>query len=168
MAGNKEIVCWDASTILNFINADNSSYKGQGATPAELQAMKETVLKAEKRELLLITPAIWRLEVLPSNSEQVNQKLVKAFNGKAILSVEIGQRIIDIAFEIRNYYINQSTPRQTFSSPDCIYLATAIVYGACEFITFDDQLLKLSPSVVSYSQKITRPITNQGSLFYSP
>lgn len=164
MAGSKVIVCWDACTILNFINAENSNYDRQGANQVELQAMKETVLKAEKGELLLITPAIWRLEVLPSKFEQANQILIKAFNGKAIISIAIGQRIIDLAFEIRNHYKNQSSTKSNVSTPDSIYLATAILYGADEFITFDGSLLKLSPLVVTYPLKIIRPSAEKGSL----
>ena len=65
--------------------------------------------------------------------------LIKRLNRQ---SVDI--RVAAIAHDLRNYY---ALAGRSLKSPDAIHLATAILYRADEFHTFDDQLIALSGNV---------------------
>ena len=70
-------------------------------------------------------------------------------------------RVADLSHEIRNYYQAKGTK---LSSPDAIHLATAILYRANEFHTFDNGgigkslgLLPLSGNVGGHRLTICKP-----------
>ena len=74
-------------------------------------------------------------------------------------SVDI--RVAAIAHDLRNYY---ALAGRTLKSPDAIHLATAILYRADEFHTFDDQLIALSGNVGGNKLIVCKPETKSPQL----
>ena len=71
-------------------------------------------------------------------------------------------RVASIAHDLRNHYVMSGV--RTLKSPDAIHLATAILYRADEFHTFDDQLSSLSGNVGGHRLIIYKPETKSPQL----
>jgi PIN domain len=60
-----------------------------------------------------------------------------------------------LAHDIRDHYV--AAGNKGIKTPDAIHLATAILYRATEFHTFDERLLDLSGNVGGHGLKICKP-----------
>lgn len=82
--------------------------------------------------------------------------------------MDVNPRVSEKSHFIRDYYDQKGIK---LSSPDTIQLATAIIFNAEEFHTFDGSgkkrngdLLPLSGNVAGHKLKICVPYAQQGSL----
>lgn len=157
---------WDSAPLITWITDEQRSAE-------EIAGLEEVVELVERGKAVLFTSAIWRVEVLDSSlTDKQVRTLKKLFEGRHITDVAADGRVFDMAHEIRNYYqIKRNTaPNQPkISTPDSIHLATAILYEATEFHTFDGasqnggrgKLIGLNGNVAGHKLKICAPAGSQ-------
>lgn len=98
---------------------------------------------------------------LPAGMETLFLGIMKRINSKGVDS-----KIARLAHDLRDWYAQRSDQYEgkTLSTPDALHLATAIMYRADEFHTFDGKngrnslgLLPLSGNVGGHGLKICKP-----------
>ena len=91
----------------------------------------------------------------------------------SITRIAVDMRIAKLAKELREYYVAQKSQNndRMLSVPDAIHLATAILYRADEFHTFDEEsrkktvgLIPLSGNVAGHSLRICKPVAKHPEL----
>ncbi len=162
----KPLFYWDANPLIAWIT-------DEARPPEEMAGLEEVIKLVEHGKATILTSALWRVEVLDSTLTPMQVSILKKlFEGRHITDVSADSRVLDLAHEIRDYYYvehkkDPSIPK--ISTPDSIHLATAILYGAAEFHTFDGatqkggmgKLLKLNGNVAGHALKICKPVAAQ-------
>jgi len=163
MSGTKPIYYWDTCLFLAWLKNETSRKAG------EMDSIIATLDLFNKRQISLITSVITITEIssakIPAGTESLLEDVMQRPNFTR-LSVDI--RVAKLARDIRNWYL--ARPEQykdcTVSVPDSLHLATAILYRAKEFHTFDGKdwpkhkslgLLPLSGDVGGHSLIISKP-----------
>ena len=89
--------------------------------------------------------------------------------------IEVERPIVEKAKSYREWQLSVRTNTKVLQTPDAIHLATATIYNAREFHTFDDGgkgngcfLLKLDGNVMGDKLKICRPFVAQAQMFFVP
>ena len=153
---------WDTAPLIAWIADEKRK------DPSEMSGLAEVVEMVENGRAILMTSVLWRAEVLDLDLTQLQRrKMEQVFDGRSVIELEIGSRIMDLAGEIRTYH-RRSTKKdslKTLSTPDAIHLASAIFYEASEFHTFDGKragknpggLLTLNGNVGGHRLKICSP-----------
>ena len=113
-----------------------------------------------------MTSALTSVEVLaskiPTGFDTLFSDLLKRIN-----RVSMDIKVAAIAHDLRNYYSTRQAElgNKTLSTPDAIHLATAILYRADEFHTFDEHgsnknlgLIPLSGNVAGNGIIICKPV----------
>lgn len=165
MSGN-EIFYWDACIFLAWL-------RDEERPTGEMEGVKHFVRRVEKKEIHILTSTITYTEV-------VNAKLPIGVDGqffdfmhKSNISVVAANiRITKLARDLRDYYLSKKDQYdgKTLGTPDAIHLATAILYKAKEFHTFDKSnrrslgLLGLNEDVGGHRLVICKPQNVQGEL----
>ncbi|MFZ5912779.1 MAG: type II toxin-antitoxin system VapC family toxin [Pseudomonadota bacterium] len=158
MAGDSPLYYWDTCLFLAWL-------KDEQRKPGEMDGVREIVERHKRREVRLMTSVLTMTEVL---SAKIPIGMETLFGGlmKRISKQGIDTRIAALAHDLRNHYVvNTDQFRgKTLSTPDALHLATAILYRADEFHTFDDSnnrnsigLIKLSGNVGGNDLKICKP-----------
>ncbi len=133
--------------------------------------IEEVIRKVRNNEIVLFTSVMTRTEVLESTlTPEAQDKFSKLFDRRNVTMIDIGRRISDKSHFIRNYYRQKNI---NLSSPDCMHLATAILYGADEFQTLDgsgkrrrpNDLIPLNGNVAGHNLKICIPHAVQTTMF---
>lgn len=139
MTDDKPIYYWDSCIFFEWLNEEES------ATQSQRSAISRILADNEDRKNLIITSSITHLEVLPDklNSEDAykEEQYFSIFDGKRFLVLEIGENVIRLAREIRNYYYRPATAddsHKIMDLGDSIHLAAAVINGANEFHTRDN------------------------------
>lgn len=158
MAGDNPLYYWDTCLFLAWIN-DEQRKSG------EMDGVREVIQRAKRREVRLLTSVLTSVEVLdarlPVGLDALFYGLMKRIN-----RVGMDSKCAGLAHDLRNYYVSKSAEHggKTLSMPDAIHLATAILYCADEFQTFDHDgsskflgLLPLSGNVGGHRLKICKP-----------
>lgn len=154
--------CWDTNVIISLITQ-------KGRTPEELSGLNDVLNLIVKKKANLIISTICDIELLPSKmSKDERKKLHDFLKHRNIMKVPTSEPITELATEIRDYYSKKS---EKLSVPDCINLATAIIYKVDEFHTYDEGrkskdigLLSLNGNVANHVLKICKPSLAQLSL----
>lgn len=162
MATGKKIIAWDSCVFLAWLQDEQRE-------PGVMEGIEEVVRKINGGEAILVTSQMTNIEVLQSRlSSDAQQKWKDIFNRRNCQIMDINPRIGEKASFIRDYYDQKGIK---LSSPDSIQLATAIIFNAEEFHTFDGSgkkrngdLLPLSGNVAGHKIKICVPYAEQGSL----
>lgn len=153
---------WDTAPLIAWIADEKRK------DPSEMSGLAEVVEMVENGRAILMTSVLWRAEVLDLELTQLQRrKVADVFDGRSIIELEIGSRIMDLAGEIRTYH-RRSTKKdalKNLSTPDAIHLASAIYYEASEFHTFDGKragknpggLLTLNGNVGGHRLKVCSP-----------
>lgn len=163
MAGNSPIYYWDSCVFLAWL-------RNEQRRDGEMEGVKSYVRKLQSRQVRLITSAIAYTEVvatkLPVGIDQQFFDLMRRSN-VSVIAADI--RVTRLARDLRDYY--SSSPdvynNKTISVPDAIHLATAILYKAVEFHTFDGSnkkslgLLGLNGDVGGHSLVVCKPVDQQ-------
>lgn len=172
MPGRAEPYYWDACLFLAWLKDERRVVKG------EMDGVREFINRFKRREIMLMTSTITYAEVTeskrPVGTLHLFDDLMKRpkFNK---ISVDI--RVSKLARQLRDYYSSKFDEygNKTLSVPDAIHLATAILYKAVEFHTFDKKsrkkslgLLPLSGNVGGHNLIITKPAANQPGLDLRP
>lgn len=133
MPTGKPIIYWDSCIFLSWIKDENRPNN-------EMDGVNDVAEKIFKDHAILLTSDITIGEILDSTLDDVaKQKLKDIFKRRNCRSVAADRRVNNLASEIRDYYQQQKQTYAlpTLTLPDAIHLATAIIYSANEFHTFD-------------------------------
>lgn len=154
MPGSSPVYYWDACLFLAWI-MDEERPTG------EMDGVREIIDLSRKRDAVIMTSVLTSVEVLaakiPVGMDTLFQQLMRRVN-----RVGIDTKIVTLAHDIRNHYAKLGG--KTVATPDAIHLATAIIYRAVEFHTFDRDgsrqslgLIPLSGDVAGNRLKICKP-----------
>lgn len=156
MQKNRPIFYWDACIFLAWL-------KNERRPDGEMEGLAEVVSLITRGEVTLITSVLTRVEVLESTLSQNAQKLFEdIFKHRNIVRINMDEHVSIFAHKIRDYYKSTGNSLET---PDAVHLASAITYGAEQFHTFDDKLLRLNGTVAGYPLVICQPKGVQTVLF---
>lgn len=134
----------------------------------EMNGVIEVAEKIQSNQAILITSDYLDVELLPASLTPAAQEtLERFFRRRNAQKKRIDSRVTALAREIRDYYQqrrNAGIDRQrTISGGDSLHLATAILYNATQFHTFDEgdkdgrSLLDLNGDVAGRPLVICRP-----------
>jgi predicted nucleic acid-binding protein len=166
MAGADPKYYWDTCLFLAWI-------KDEQRKSGEMDGVREVVARAKRRECKIITSALTLVECLesklPVGMDRLFKDMLKRVNR---LSMDI--KVAELAHDIRDYYMKLATEfaGKKLTTPDAIHLATAILYRADEFHTFDDGktdpksigLIQLSGNVGGHQLTICKPVARNPGL----
>jgi predicted nucleic acid-binding protein len=149
MGGKIPIYCWDTSIWISWLVNENRPNN-------EMDGVMEVIEKVEKKQAIIITPALVDVEMLPCKfPPNVMDQFDKIFSKRNVQKKMVDNRVIQLSQDIRNW-------KPKISVGDVIQLATAIHYKADELHTFDgDDLLPLNGNVAGYPLVICKPKANQ-------
>jgi predicted nucleic acid-binding protein len=158
MPGKAPLYYWDTCLFLAWI-------KDEERPTGEMAGVREIVSRVKRREVVLMTSVLTLTEVLqsriPAGMNTLFTGLLRRFEVKGI-----DIKIARLAHDLRDYYTQRAPEfaNKTLSTPDALHLATAIMYRADEFHTFDLKgsqrslgLLPLSGNVGGNKLTICKP-----------
>ena len=163
MAGNNHIYYWDTCIFIAWFKNESTR------KPGELDAIKIFIERFKRREISLITSVLTLVEItvakIPAGVDTQLEELMQRSNFTQ-LSTDI--RIAKLARDIRNYYLTKTDQfgGKTVTVPDSLHIASAILYRANEFHTFDEHdntrynalgLLPLSGDIAGHNLVICKP-----------
>jgi predicted nucleic acid-binding protein len=165
MAIGKPRFYWDAAPLIAWITNETR------ADPSEMDGLSEVVEMVERGDAVMMTSVLWRAEIVESFSKAQRTRLEEVFDGRTVIELSIDGRILDLASEIRGFHGSSKKKDilKKIRTPDAIHLATAILYDATEFHTFDGArsgtnpggLLTLDGNVAGHRLKICVPHAKQ-------
>ncbi len=159
MAGTDPLYYWDTCIFLAWL-------KDEERKAGEMAGVREVIEKNRKREVRLMTSVLTLTEVLASKIPVGLENLYKGLIMRRVNRIGMDIKVAQLAHDIRDYYAQRATENggKILSTPDAIHLATAILYRADEFHTFDEEggrktlgLLPLSGNVAGHGLKICKP-----------
>jgi predicted nucleic acid-binding protein len=167
--GRKLTLYWDACIFLHWLSdpvKDKSVVDG----------IEDVVKMSERGDATIFTSVITRIEVLRGKmADDVADKFTALFP-RAVEWVNVDPRIAQMAHDIRDFY--HAPDKRDMGLPDCIHLATAIIWEADEMHTLDGSshklrrhdLIPLSGNVLGgrYKLKIIKPVRVLPLLFQKP
>lgn len=173
MAGSNPILYWDTCVFLVWLKKETTRATG------DMQGVVDCLNRFKRRELSIMTSVLTLTEItvakIPAGTDTMLETTMQRPNFSKI-SVDI--KIARLARDLRNYYLVRPEYKgKTLSVPDALHLATAILYKATEFNTFDEKagtrdktlgLVPLSGNVGGYNLLIRKPAegdSGTGSLF---
>lgn len=111
--------------------------------PGEMDGVRELTHRIEKNQISICTSAITFTEVI-ANKLVASAGTIDMFNSlmqrRSISRIAVDTRVARPARDLRDHYSVRTdiTPgSKTLSVPDAIHLATALLYKAKKFFTFD-------------------------------
>jgi predicted nucleic acid-binding protein len=158
MAGAEPIYYWDTCLFLAWI-------KDEERKSGEMDGVREIVERHKRREVKILTSVMTTVEVLQSKLPAGTDRLFEGLM-KRLTRASVDSKVALLAHDIRNYYIVRQSEfgGKTVSAPDAVHLATAIMYRASEFHTFDGDgssknlgLLPLSDNIGGHKLTICKP-----------
>jgi predicted nucleic acid-binding protein len=163
MPGDRPLYYWDTCLFIAWL-------KDEERRTGEMDGVRELVERSRRREVRIMTSALTSVEVLTS-------KILVGFDTlfanllKRVNRVSMDIKVAAIAHDLRDYYSTRPAEfgNKTLSTPDAIHLAihlaTAILYWADEFHTFDEHgsnknlgLIPLSGNVAGNGIIICKPV----------
>lgn len=100
-----------------------------------MEGVADVVRDVDNGEAVLMSSVMTRTEVLDCRlSEEARRLFDRALQRQHVQLIAQDIRVAQLSHEIRNYHQERGAK---LSSPDAIHLATAILYQADEFHTFD-------------------------------
>lgn len=154
MPGADKIYYWDTCLFLAWL-------KDEERKTGEMDGVREIIGRAKRREVKLMTSVLTSVEVLSAKIPVGLDTLLKDMM-RRVNRVGMDNKIASLAHDLRNHYA--ASGGKTLSTPDAIHLATAILYRADEFHTFDCEgsskslgLIPLSGNVGGHKLIICKP-----------
>lgn len=136
MAGNAPIVYLDSCVFI-------AALTGEARKGDEAQHVAGVMAELERRELIAVTSALTRGEILECTlTEQQRGVMERLLRPPKTQIKDVSPPVIAIATEIRNFYQKQKlegvTNLPTVELPDALHLATAIYFECPTMFTFDE------------------------------
>ena len=142
--------------------------KDEERESGEMAGVREAVERVSRRDARIITSVITQIEVLSSHIPVGMDDLLKKLM-RRIEQVSVDIKVAGLAHDVRDHYARAGG--KTVSTPDSIHFATAILYRANEFHTFDQKgssrslgLLPLFGNVGGHKLIICKPEAKQPQL----
>jgi predicted nucleic acid-binding protein len=136
---------WDACIFLHWLS---DPQKDQ----AVVDGIEDIVVSAERGTATIFTSTITRIEVLRARLDQhAADKFAELFP-RAVEWASVDPGVAQLAHDIRNFY--HAPNHKDMSTPDCIHLATAIIYEASEMHTLDGSGRHTRHGLVPLSGKV--------------
>jgi predicted nucleic acid-binding protein len=159
----KNIIYWDSCIFIAWLKNEPRN------DPNDLLGIEKLVTLFEMGQIDIATSAITFIEVLQNETGLAEfEKFRQLFSRRNIFLVDVDRKIAELSHDIRNYYRQFNS--KTLSTPDCIHLATAIIFQCSEFYTFDGEsnypgkLLTLEkPIAGEYDLNILKPKPDETS-----
>ncbi len=127
----EKVYYWDACIYLAWLNEETTH--GEEC----LRAISSIATENRERKNTVITSAITYCEVLGLIEER--EKVFRgSFRSQDHTAYDVDSAIAIKARELRSHFIQNPEGNRKLATPDSIHLATAILYKADEFWTFDD------------------------------
>ncbi|GAB9152916.1 type II toxin-antitoxin system VapC family toxin [Bradyrhizobium diazoefficiens] len=158
MAGTDPIYYWDSCLFLAWI-------KDEERPTGEMDGVREVVERFKRREVKIVTSVLTTTEVLESRLPAGMKRLIDGMM-KRVSRISMDTKVAAMAHDLRDHYATRpaETSGKMLAVPDAIHLATAILYRATEFHTFDGGktgkslgLLPLSGDVAGHRLVICKP-----------
>jgi predicted nucleic acid-binding protein len=162
MPGSTPLYCWDTSVFLVWLKKEQSNRK-----PGEWDAVLSCMERLKRREIRVFTSVLTVAEImmsqLPAGAEALFELFLQRPN---CTKIGIDMRVAKLASSLRDYYYRERDDKLTLSVPDSLQVATAILYKADEFHTFDEfdnrpykwlALIPLSGNVAGHKLTICKP-----------
>jgi predicted nucleic acid-binding protein len=173
--GKDHIVYWDTCIFLAWMNDEQRE-------AGDMEGLAKIASLVERAEVILITSAITRAEILYSKTpREAMKKYDTLLRRSNVVPQNVDIPIAKLTSELMDFYINSEFELLT---PDAIHLATAIHYNVAEFQTFDGVdlkqkcrngnrykqcgLLRLDGNVAGHPLKVLRPSADQYELTLTP
>ncbi len=154
----KQIHYWDACIFIAWFTNDTNNSR----TDDEMAGIKELVELIDNNQAILLTSSITRIEVLDCKLYgETKDDFVKLFLRRNFQEKAVNKRVASLAHDIRNSFQkekelgNKNTKK--IKTPDAIHLATAILYEAETFYTFDGDLIKFNGNIAGHRLTICKP-----------
>lgn len=169
MPGPSPLYYWDTCLFIAWI-------KDEQRKSGEMDGVREVVERAKKRDVRIMTSVLTMTEVL---SSKLPAGMDALFDGmmKRVSRQGVDLKVAKLAHDLRDHYAKRASEfdGKTLSTPDALHLATAILYRADEFHTFDGDngrksigLLQLSGNVGGHGLVICKPVAKSLSLDLRP
>ena len=118
-------------------------FTGEQRPRGESAEVAGLAIAIEKRELVPVTSALSRVEVLQCNLTETAKGCDESSLRQPKVQIkDVTTPILNIATEIREYYQTEKDAGRsnlpTIEAPDAIHLATTIYYECLAFYTFDE------------------------------
>ena len=167
MSGTRPAVYWDSCVFLSWLLKDLDD----GGSAAELRSMVEMV---ESGRATLMTSAISHAEVVaapasvPPAAKDFQKRFLELMARSNVNTINVNVRVAQKARQLRHHYMLHPKRHRgrilKLGTPDAIHLATAILYKADEFQTYDKNdtrgtmgLLGLNGDVAGENLRICLP-----------
>jgi len=156
---NKPTIYWDSCILIALLTNENRPN-------GEMNGVFYWAKQVSQGDAFLLISSLARVEILKFFLSTEQQKVLDDFLKRSnVMEIELGPSVAEKARELRDYYQSlKSVSKKTLSTQDAIHLATAIMYEADEFHTFDIKgknrtlgLIPLSNSVAGYPLTICMP-----------
>lgn len=158
MPGSSPLYYWDTCLFLAWL-------KDEERPTGEMAGVREVIARCRRRDAIMMTSVVTMTEVLSSQLPAGADRLF------ADLMLRVQVKSIDIktarlAHDLRDWYWQRRAEYNNIplSVPDALHLATAILYKANEFHTFDRNnsrnslgLLPLSGNVGGHKMIVCKP-----------
>lgn len=147
MPGNNPLYYWDTCLFLAWLKDENRN-------SGEMAGVREVIERHKRRDARLMTSVTTSIEVLAG---KIPAGMDTLFYGllKRLTRVGVDTKVAQLAHDLRNHYATAGGSK--LKVPDAIHLATAILYRADEFHTFDERLIALSGDVAGHRLTICKP-----------
>jgi predicted nucleic acid-binding protein len=158
MAGGNQLYYWDTCLFLAWL-------KDEQRKSGEMDGVRELVARHKRRDVRIMTSVVTQVEVLQSKMPAGVGNIFKDFM-RRISKIGVDTKIAGMAHDIRDYYAARADQHEgrILSTPDALHIATAIMFRADEFHTFDENgdaknlgLIPLSEDVAGHKLKICKP-----------
>jgi len=154
MPGNDTLYYWDSCLFLAWL-------KDEQRPTGEMDGVREIIERHRRRDCRIITSVLTSVEVLsariPAGVEHLLTGLMRRVNRQGV-----DTKVAGMAHDLRNHYAKIGG--KSLSTADALHLATAIIYRANEFHTFDNEgrartlgLIPLSGNVAGHRLTICKP-----------
>ena len=153
MPGRLPIVYWDSCVFIAWL-------KDEDRASGEMAGLHSVAKEVYANKKAIITSVQTQTEILESKIGHEEYARFEAFlNRSNVQVINVDGRIANLAMKIRDHYSQQDVKIET---PDATHLATAILYKAPTFHTFDeDDLIPISGNVAGHNLKIEKPSGKQ-------
>lgn len=158
MPGSMPLYYWDTCLFLAWL-------KDEERDEGEMAGVREVITRSKKRDVILMTSVITTTEILQS---RLPAGVATLYTGtmRRLEQKSVDSKIARLAHDLRDFYMRRTNEfaGKTLSTPDSLHLATAIMYRADEFHTFDERgssrslgLLPLNGNVAGHKLRVCKP-----------
>ncbi len=162
-AMNKPRYAWDSSVFLAWLWEDETfSLGGVESVIQEITPLRNTDNEGASPRAILIVSVIAYAEILEARQTAEQMDQLEGFLKRSnVILANNDIRIAQKAGEIRSRGLAEK-PIRKIKTPDATHLATALIYQADAFHTFDARILALNESPIIDGLKVCQPIALHG------